>query len=165
MNALLRSRVLLLPGLLLIAGCATTGHPCFSDHVMYADNTAACHYGRSYRCDNGDWIAYRRACNQNTSPGSPSIAMSGSCEFGGVSYASGSASCNAGRQYRCDNGTWSRLDLPCSVGDAPLQVVKPSGISCSYNGTSVANNQAICQSGTTFLCDNGQWINLGTVCR
>ena len=157
------SRWLALPAFALLAGCAA-GHPCFSDQVMYPDNSASCQYGRAYHCDDGDWIAYRRACSDTAPPASPQLALSGQCEFGGISYATGSASCNAGRQYRCDNGKWTSLDLPCSIGDAPLPV-RPHGSSCSYGGASFASNSAICQSGTTFLCSDGQWINVRTACR
>ena len=155
--------VISLPALLALGGCATAGHPCFSEHVMYPDKVASCQYGRSYKCDNGDWIAARQAC---TTPATEvaSAVPAGNCEFAGISFASGSASCNAGTQYRCDNGRWSSLDRPCSVGDAPVQV-SPSGVGCSYQGTTVASSLAICQSGTTFVCNNGRWMNLGTACR
>jgi hypothetical protein len=164
MNHSFLRRSLVFSGLLLLAGCATTGHPCFNEQVMYPDKTAACHYGRSYRCDNGDWIAYRASCSETGPVLASGVAVGSSCEFGGVSYAHGSASCSSGRQYRCDNGRWRSLDLACSVGDAPYPLVV-SGASCSYGGAAVANSTAICQSGTTFLCSNGQWLNLGTVCR
>lgn len=165
MKPLHLGRSALFSALIVLAGCATTGHPCFSDRVMYPDNTAACQYGRAYRCENGDWIAYRQACTENGPMLAASTSLGGSCEFGGVSYASGSASCNAGRQYRCDKGRWISLDLPCSVGDAPFPAVTSRGAICSYAGASVTSGSAICQSGTTFLCNDGNWINLGTVCR
>lgn len=152
------------PTLMIVAGCATAGHPCFSERAMYPDQSASCQYGRAYRCDDGDWIANRSACTESAPTLSPSAALTANCEFGGISFASGSATCLTGRQYRCENGRWSSLDLACPVGDAPLPVV-PHGDVCSYGGTTVASNSAICQSGTTFLCNNGQWVNLGTVCR
>lgn len=163
MKPLHLSGVIAIAAIMSLAGCATTGHPCFSDSVMYPDQSAACNYGRSYRCDNGDWIPYRQACSANAAP----LARADSCEFGGVSYASGSASCNAGTQYRCDNGRWSSLDLPCSVGDAPYPypALIARGSSCSYGGATVTSSSAICQSGTTFLCNDGRWFNLGTTCR
>ena len=51
---------------LCLGGCATAGHPCFSERVMYPDRSASCQYGRSYQCDNGDWIAARRACTASS---------------------------------------------------------------------------------------------------
>lgn len=152
------------PALMVLAGCAAAGHPCFSERVMFPDQSSSCQYGRAYQCDDGDWIAYRRSCTETAPELASSAAPTGSCEFAGVSFASGSASCNAGTQYRCENGRWSSLDLPCSVGDAPFPVT-PRGAVCSYGGITVQSSSAICQSGTTFLCNNGQWINLGTVCR
>jgi hypothetical protein len=130
---------------------------------MFADQSTSCQYGRAYQCDNGDWIAARKAC---TSP-APQLATAAtvdSCEYNGISFASGSASCNDGYQYRCDNGRWSSLGRSCSVTNAATLRVAPYGTECSYNGATVANSSAICQSGTTFLCNDGQWINLGTTC-
>jgi len=155
-------RFMAVSALLVLGGCATAGHPCFSERVMFPDRSPSCQYGRAYQCDNGDWIASRRSCTA-PAPELVTAAPMGSCEFGGVSFASGSASCNAGTQYRCENGRWSSLDTSCPVADAPLRIA-PSGNACSYQGASVASSSAICQSGTTFLCNNGQWINLGTVC-
>lgn len=152
------------PVLMVLAGCATAGHPCFSDRVMFPDKSASCQYGRAYQCDDGDWIANRTSCTESAPALSPSAALTANCEFAGISFASGSASCNAGKQYRCENGRWSSLDLPCPVGDAPLPAL-PHGDVCSYGGATVASSSAICQSGTTFLCNNGQWISLGTACR
>ena len=34
-----------------------------------------------------------------------------------------------------------------------------------YNNATVATNSTICRSGTTFLCDDGEWHNLGTACE
>jgi len=166
MKPLHLSGLIAVAALVSLAGCVTTGHPCFSERVMYPDQSAACQYGRSYRCDNGDWIASRQACSDNPSALAP-MALSGSCEFDGISYASGSASCNSGTQYRCENGIWSNLDLPCAAGDAPYPypAAITRGATCSYGGATVASSSAICQSGTTFLCNDGRWFNLRTTCR
>jgi hypothetical protein len=32
-------------------------------------------------------------------------------------------------------------------------------------GSTVATNSTVCRTGNTFLCSNGEWINLGTLCR
>ena len=158
MNLLRTCRIMAVPALLALGGCSTAGHPCFAERVMYPDQSGSCQYGRSYRCDNGDWIASRKACTSST----PQLAA-GNCQFDGVSFASGAASCNSGMQYRCDNGRWSSLDKTCAAAMTPYQLA-PSGSACTYNGSSVASSSAICQSGTTFLCNNGQWVNLGTLC-
>jgi len=162
MRTLRVSRLIALPALLILGGCASAGHPCFSERVMFPDKSVSCQYGRTYQCDNGDWIAARRSCTA-AAPEVAAAAPIGNCEFAGVSYASGAASCNSGMQYRCENGRWRSLDTACSVSASPYQLV-PRGNGCSYQGATVASSSAICQSGTTFLCNNGQWINLGTAC-
>jgi hypothetical protein len=53
--------------------------------------------------------------------------------------------------------------MACSAGDAPRLV--PDGRTCMFNDATVGNNSTICKQGTTFLCSNGEWVNLGTVCR
>ena len=164
MNFLRFGRWMGLPALALLAACATAGHPCFNQRAMFADKSTACQYGREYRCDNGDWIAYKHACVETAPEVAALPLVPGSCEFAGISFASGSASCQAGSQYRCENGRWADLALPCSAGDAPIRVV-PRGDACNYGGTSVASSVTVCQSGTTFLCNDGRWVDLGTFCR
>jgi hypothetical protein len=34
-----------------------------------------------------------------------------------------------------------------------------------YNGATVATQSTICQSGITFLCEDGEWRNLGSACQ
>jgi hypothetical protein len=130
---------------------------------MFPDQSASCQYGRAYQCDNGDWIADRKSCTGPAAELAATVPV-GSCEYDGIAFASGSASCNAGYQYRCDNGRWSSLGRPCSVTNAASLRVAPRGTGCSYEGTTVSSSSAICQSGTTFLCNDGQWVNLGTTC-
>jgi hypothetical protein len=163
MNASRFCRLVAVPAVLVVGGCATVGHPCFSERVMFPDKSAACQYGRAYRCDNGDWIAERESCTSPAPELAAATALPGSCDFAGISFASGSASCNAGIQYRCDNGRWASLGRPCAAADAPLHVL-PHGSACTYQGATVPSSSAICQSGTTFVCNDGQWINLGTLC-
>lgn len=145
---------------LALAGCAATDrHPCFADRGMYADQSTSCQYGRTYQCDDGDWIAVRRACN--TSP--RIVAPAGTCVIEGISFANGATSCNDGNQYRCDDGRWTSLGLICAAATTPYQLA-PGGSACSFNGAPIASRASICQSGTTYLCNDGQWVNLGTVC-
>ncbi len=40
------------------AGCATTGHPCFSDSVMYA----ICQSGTTFLCNDGRWFNLGTTC-------------------------------------------------------------------------------------------------------
>ena len=90
--------------------------------------------------------------------------MSRTCEYAGISFMTGSASCQEGRQYRCEDGKWFRLGLSCPVADAPIRIL-PSGRVCMFEGATVANGSTICRTGSTFLCNNGEWMNLGTMCQ
>lgn len=166
MRATVLSRAFLCAGVAWLVGCSAQGHPCFNDRVMYADNTTACNYGRSYRCDDGDWIAYRKPCSETSPPLVEPLAMggAGSCEYGGISYSPGSARCYSGLQYMCDDNQWRALNLPCALGDAPYPV-RRGGAVCAYRGITVASSSTICQSGSTFLCNDGAWVGLGTTCR
>ena len=56
------------------------------------------------------------------------------------------------------------MSKTCPVADAPIRVV-PSGRTCMFDGATVGNGSAICRSGETFLCNDGEWKNLGTECR
>jgi hypothetical protein len=105
----------------------------------------------------GEWTSTRTVCNDE-------VTLNKNCDFAGISYSQGSASCQAGTQFRCDAGTWRSLAIPCSAGDAPLRLV-PDGRTCMFNDATVGNNSTICKAGTTFLCSNGEWVNLGTICR
>jgi uncharacterized protein (DUF2147 family) len=47
---------------------------------------------------------------------------------------------------------------------APDQV-GPSGASCRYEAITVSTGSSVCQTGTTCLCNDGQWVNMGSMCR
>jgi hypothetical protein len=34
-----------------------------------------------------------------------------------------------------------------------------------FGDATVASGSTICKSGNTFLCNDGGWVNLGTICR
>ena len=149
----------------LVVGCAAqsayAGDPCFYNGTKYSDGGASCQASREYRCNDGEWLSTTHACK----PAAPEIVTSRACDFAGISFAPGSASCQAGTQFRCEaTGEWNSLRIPCSVGDSPIRIV-PSGDTCMFSGATVASGSTICQSGSTFLCNNGEWANLGTVCR
>jgi hypothetical protein len=40
-------------------------------------------------------------------------AVPPACTLRGAGFASGSMSCQGGYQYRCDNGTWTRIEGYC----------------------------------------------------
>jgi hypothetical protein len=106
----------------------------------------------------GDWKRTDNTCADEP------MAMARPCQFGGLSYATGAASCQAGAQYRCEDGAWRSLGTTCPIGDSPAQPA-PEGKTCMYEGATVAHRSAICRSGTTFFCNDGGWVNVGTACR
>ena len=132
---------------------------CFYNGTMYSDGASACQAGKLFECDDGEWDAQDKDCQQGN------MKMSKACEFGGISYTTGSAKCERGTQYRCEDGAWRQLDAKCPVGDAPAPRVVPSGRSCMIAGATVSNGSTICRSGSTSLCSDGEWVDLGTQCR
>src|SRR5262249_1095093 len=106
----------------------------------------------------GEWKAMGIACSDAGSEAPRN------CQFGGVTYQNGAASCQAGTQYRCDNGAWASLGSACPAGDSPVRIV-PQGRACLFNGAPVAHNATTGQDGRTYLCSDGDWVILGTKCR
>ena len=84
--------------------------------------------------------------------------------FGGVTYPSGSASCQGGSQYRCEGGTWASLGIGCPAADSPIRVL-PQGRNCLFNDAPVAHNATMCLGGRSYLCSDGDWVILGTKCH
>jgi hypothetical protein len=163
-----RIAALLAVSTLLIAGCDIRPRPfpsvfghngCGYKDSTYAHGSTACQSGIQYRCDDGQWKGWGTACAEN-----PPAASRG-CDLNGNSYSPGSASCQSGTQYRCDDGAWSSLALAC-INDSNV----PTGVAqgrraCMYNGATVATQSTICKSGITFLCEDGEWRNLGSTCE
>jgi hypothetical protein len=80
------------------------------------------------------------------------------CTYKGTAYSHGSAACQSGTQYRCDDGQWSGLAIACTEG-LPI-----SAKSCAFNGSSYSPGSASCQSGTQYRCDDGAWTSLAIAC-
>ena len=80
------------------------------------------------------------------------------CKYKGASYSHGSAVCQSGSQYRCDDGQWSRLAIACTE-NLPI-----GAKSCAFNGAAYSPGSASCQSGTQYRCDDGEWMNLAVAC-
>lgn len=138
---------------------AAVDGPCFHRGTMYSDGAASCQSGMQYRCTNGAWLSLGSACMDEA------VAVSRSCVFSGVTFPTGTASCQAGTQYRCEDGAWRTLGISCPISDSPIRVV-PGGRTCMLDGGStVATSSSICRSGNTYLCSDGEWVNLGTLCR
>lgn len=79
------------------------------------------------------------------------------CDYKGATYSNGSAVCQSGSQYRCDDGQWSGLAIACTEKAA-------IGRDCAFNGSSYSPGAASCQSGTQYRCDDGGWTGLGIAC-
>jgi hypothetical protein len=97
----------------------------------------------------------------------PAGAPSGSCSYGGATYSAGAAVCQSGTQYRCDGNQWQSLGVTCTAtaADAPLNAGVRSPRSCAVGDATVASGSSVCRQGTTFRCDDGAWLSLGTACR
>ncbi len=163
-----RTAALVAVSALFIAGC-DLGHRQFSSvfgqngcrykDSAYAHGSVACQSGSQYRCDDGQWTGGGAACTENAP-----LAGKG-CDLNGNAYSAGSASCQSGTQYRCDDGAWRTLALACSGGsDVPTRGTL-AGRTCLYNSATVAPQSTICKSGTIFLCEDGEWRNLGSACQ
>ena len=163
-----RMAALLAVSALFIAGCDLRPRPfssvfgndgCRYKDATYSHGSTACQSGTQYRCDDGQWKGWGTACAENLP-----VAGKG-CDLNGNRYSPGSASCQSDTQYRCDDGAWRSLALACIGGsDAPARVA-PAGRACMYNGATVATQSTICKSGITFLCEDGEWRDLGSACQ
>jgi hypothetical protein len=141
-----------------LAAPALARDGCRYNSIAYSDGASVCQAGTQYRCDDGEWQSLASHCTGDG--GSPN------CEYDGTSYSAGSTSCQAGTQYRCNDGTWKSLSVACAgraplAGDAPPQPPR----TCMLDGTTVASASTVCKQGVMFLCNDGDWRNLGTPCR
>jgi hypothetical protein len=150
-------------GMLFLIGCAThvavADDHCFYRGTMFSDGSAACQNGEQFRCNDGEWTVLGGTCSPQR------VSSSRTCEYDGISYSTGSASCQAGTQFRCEDGSWKSIGAACTVLSSNTIEVRPSGDTCHYEDATVASGSTICKSSSTFLCNDGEWINLGTLCR
>ena len=154
-----RKAALLALGAVLIAGPAFGDADCKYKGANYSHGSAVCQSGSQYRCDDGQWNGLAIACTE-------SLPVSvKNCAFNGTSYSPGAASCQSGTQYRCDDGAWMSLAVACTASGPVAARMVPVGRTCMYNGATVATQSSICRSGITFLCEDGEWRNLGTACQ
>jgi hypothetical protein len=141
------------------AALALNDDPCFFKGTIYSEGATSCQNESQFKCDDGEWEALGVTCK------SERVAASRPCSYDGISYSTGSASCQAGTQFRCEDGTWRSLASPCTVLSGNTVRVVPQGDTCMYESATVASGSTICKSSSTFLCNDGQWVNLGTACR
>jgi len=81
------------------------------------------------------------------------------CFFSGSMYSDGGASCQAGREYRCDDGEWLSTLHSCKTD---IKVV--ASRTCDFAGISFSTGSASCQNGTQYRCEDGSWRTLSTPC-
>jgi len=154
----LRATLIACFGTALLASAASASTGCKYDGVAYSDGSKVCQTGTQYRCDEGEWKSLLVQCKADSSPPN--------CEYNGNNYSAGATSCQSGMQFRCSDGAWTNLSVACSPS-APLASDAPRGAprTCMLEGTTVASASTVCKEGTTFLCNDGDWRNLGTPCR
>jgi len=138
---------------------AIAGENCFFKGTMYSHGAASCQSGSQYRCDEGEWTASGMPCKSDT------VAVSRTCQHDNIVFSSGAASCQAGTQFRCEDGEWTSLGTTCKVLSSNTVRPTTGGDTCMYQGATVASSSTICKDSSTFLCNNGEWVNLGTLCR
>lgn len=80
------------------------------------------------------------------------------CTYKGATYSHGSAVCQSGSQYRCDDGQWSGLAAACT------ESLPVAAKGCAFNGTPYSPGSASCQSGTQYRCEDGAWVSLSVAC-
>ena len=102
--------------------------------------------------------------------GLATAAAADECSYRDQKFSEGASVCQSGTQFRCDDGEWKSLGLPCAggphgqAGDAPM--VAPAGKrSCALGDSTVSSASTVCRSGITFLCNDGEWQNLGRPCQ
>jgi hypothetical protein len=144
-------------GTALLASAAFASTGCQYEGNAYSDGAKVCQTGTQYRCDGGEWKSLLVQCKADSSPPN--------CEYNGNNYSAGATSCQSGMQFRCTDGAWTNLSVACSpsapVADAP----RGAPHTCMLEGATVASASTVCKEGTTYLCNDGDWRNLGTPCR
>ncbi len=88
-------------------GVPSVGYTCVFNGQSYADGTAVCQSGTTYRCEAGVWRGLNRLCAADA-------PTARSCIIGGASVADGSSICRSGTTFRCADGNWVNVGSACS---------------------------------------------------
>jgi hypothetical protein len=141
-----------------LAAPVVASDSCQYQGTKYSEGSTTCQSGSQYRCDDGEWKSLGVGC-----PAKETKA----CDFEGSAFSSGTTSCQAGVKYRCEDGNWRSLETACAAdqGTMPHVVAAPGARTCMLEGSTVSNASTVCKSGTMYVCDDGDWRNLGTPCR
>jgi hypothetical protein len=89
----------------------------------------------------------------------PASAKDDACFFQGSMYSDGGRSCQAGRQFKCDDGEWKKEDKDCQ----PERNARMSK-SCEFGDVSYGTGSAKCDHGTQYRCEDGTWRKLDATC-
>src|SRR5262249_11480132 len=84
----------------------------------------------------------------------PAVAGDDACFYKGTMYSDGAMACQAGKQFKCDDGEWKLRDEKCQEGS-----LKPSK-TCEFGGVAYGTGSASCQQGTQYRCEDGEWHRL-----
>lgn len=147
----------LVPAMLATAAFADTS--CRYNGNSYSHGSSVCQSGTQYRCDDGEWNSLGVTCKGD--------GGAANCDYNGTGFSAGSTSCQSGTQYRCTNGQWTSLSVACGANppSAGGDLAPNPPRTCMLAGTTVASASTVCKEGTTYLCNDGDWRNLGTPCR
>ena len=80
------------------------------------------------------------------------------CFYRGTMYSEGSEACQAGTEFRCQDGDWRSLATTC--GDSP----RVASRTCEFDGISFSTGSASCQGGSQYRCEDGVWRSIGMNC-
>lgn len=79
------------------------------------------------------------------------------CVYSGVNFSNGAVSCQSGQQFRCSDGDWKPLDLPCA-GPLPAPTVdNPALCSCTAEEDAACDQkgEGCCVSVDAGKCTKG----------
>ena len=79
------------------------------------------------------------------------------CRYQGTRYSEGAASCQAGQQFRCNDGEWKSIGVACNENGAPAG-------NCMFGGVTYPSGSPSCQGGSQYRCEGGTWASLGVGC-
>jgi hypothetical protein len=80
------------------------------------------------------------------------------CFYKGTMFSDGSAACQAGAKYTCEDGNWAKTGMTCQ--DSPIVASR----TCQFGGIAYSTGSASCQNGAQYRCEDGSWKTLGMTC-
>src|SRR5262249_55984898 len=90
--------------------------------------------------------------------GTFAMASDDACFYRGTMFSHGAMTCQAGTQYRCNDGEWEKRSGSCQ--EDRVAASKP----CDFGGIAYSTGSASCQDGMQSRCEDGTWRRLNTSC-